>query len=124
MSTPKINVLWRVAIAGRLALNAFYWHRRGYHAAAKVDWMAAWHVLRTGERFGGEEYKAYHHKRLERDRLRRANDPEHVGQEIINAIAAGSLMGVECPDAPGSACLVVWRENAAEQIGMLALNRK
>jgi hypothetical protein len=58
----------RVAESIRLIGSALYWHRRGYHAAARLSWRMAGFVLRTGRRFGGEEYKAYHEKRLRRGR--------------------------------------------------------
>ena len=39
-----------------------------------------------------------------------------IGERIINAIADGRLMRMECPDAPESSCVCIWSANAAEQI--------
>lgn len=39
-----------------------------------------------------------------------------TGDKVINLITSTPLMDVECPASPESACLVVWRPNASEQI--------
>jgi hypothetical protein len=64
MNDEPLNLVGRLKECWRSASGAIYWHRRNRHAAAKVAWMGAWHVLKTARRFGGEEYKAYHYRRL------------------------------------------------------------
>jgi hypothetical protein len=52
----------------------------------------------------------------------RKRGDEQIGQRIIDAIVSGGLIRSECPDAPASSVLSVWAENAAEQIGRLAID--
>lgn len=45
-----------------------------------------------------------------------------VGQQIIDAIIAGKLVSAECPDSPGSCCVLVWSANVYEQIDQIVMN--
>lgn len=45
-----------------------------------------------------------------------------VGQKIVNAIIAGKLVTAECPDSPGSACVLIWSANVFEQIDQIVMN--
>lgn len=55
---------------------------------------------------------------------RRAEPDEQIGQAIIDAIASGGLMRAECVDQPDAPIVVVWKPNAAEQIGAMSLASK
>ena len=46
---------------------------------------------------------------------------EAIGRRIIDTIVSGGLIHSECPDAPECGVVSVWAQNAAEQIGRLAI---
>jgi hypothetical protein len=45
-----------------------------------------------------------------------------IGEQIIDAIIAGKLVRAECPDSPGSSCVLVWSANVYEQIDQIVWN--
>lgn len=42
-----------------------------------------------------------------------------VGEQIVNAIIDGKMVRAECPDSPGSSCVIVWSANVYEQIDQI-----
>ena len=45
-----------------------------------------------------------------------------IGEKIVDAIIAGKMVRAECPDSPGSSCVLIWSSNVYEQIDQIVMN--